>query len=453
MRLKGSPPGGVPSLSYVSTPSGTIIGSLDLPAERLLAVPGQTGPPGPTNWEAITNRPSEFPPTNHFHTIGSVDGLDEALAAVDVDIDALNVELSGKLPKFMTGTVATASATAAKTVTLDPPWNTVVPAVDDLILLKFTSGTSISSATVAINGGSPIALRSTNGQTSSTHIYAEANASVLFRYDGTYLRPIGMMQNTTYSTITEAEIDAGTSTSSRVISAQRVAYILSKSAPASHTHAIADVTDLQASLDAKEPTLAAGTTAQYYRGDKTWQTLNKAAVGLSSVDNTADSAKNVLSATKLTTARTINGVSFDGTANITVADSTKQPTIPTGTTSQYYRGDKTWQTLNQDAVPDGTTNKAYTATEKTKLAGIATGATANSSDATLLNRANHTGSQAISTVSGLQTALDSKAPTSHTHTDKVGTDGTVLDIKKVTQAQYDALGAGRPATTLYVIVG
>jgi lysophospholipase L1-like esterase len=50
----------------------------------------------------------------------------------------------------------------------------------------------------------------------------------------------------------------------------------------------------------------------------------------------------------------------------------------------------------------------YTTTEKTKLAGVATGATANSSDATLLNRANHTGSQAIGTVSGLQPAIDAK---------------------------------------------
>ncbi len=47
-------------------------------------------------------------------------------------------------------------------------------------------------------------------------------------------------------------------------------------------------------------------------------TLTKAMVGLSAADNTADSAKNVLSATKLTTPRTINGVSFDGTANITI---------------------------------------------------------------------------------------------------------------------------------------
>ena len=38
--------------------------------------------------------------------------------------------------------------------------------------------------------------------------------------------------------------------------------------------------------------------------------------------------------------------------------------------------------LNQDDIPDGTTAKQYTATEKTKLSGIATGATSNQSDAT-----------------------------------------------------------------------
>lgn len=51
---------------------------------------------------------------------------------------------------------------------------------------------------------------------------------------------------------------------------------------------------------------------------------------------------------------------------------------------------------------------AFTDAEKTKLAGVATGATANSTDAFLLSRANHTGTQAISTVTGLQTALDGK---------------------------------------------
>ncbi len=45
-------------------------------------------------------------------------------------------------------------------------------------------------------------------------------------------------------------------------------------------------------------------------------TVTKADVGLGQVDNTPDSSKNVASAAKLTTARTIFGKSFDGTADI-----------------------------------------------------------------------------------------------------------------------------------------
>lgn len=45
-----------------------------------------------------------------------------------------------------------------------------------------------------------------------------------------------------------------------------------------------------------ELTLAAGTTGQYYRGDKTWQTLDKTAVGLPNVDNTSDANKPVSTA-------------------------------------------------------------------------------------------------------------------------------------------------------------
>ncbi len=60
------------------------------------------------------------------------------------------------------------------------------------------------------------------------------------------------------------------------------------------------------------------------------------------------------------------------------------------------------------SVATGATAGFMSASDKSKLDGIATGATANSSDATLLARANHTGEQAISTVTGLQTALDTK---------------------------------------------
>jgi hypothetical protein len=46
--------------------------------------------------------------------------------------------------------------------------------------------------------------------------------------------------------------------------------------------------------------------------------LDKTDVNLGNVDNTPDSAKNVASAGKLAVPRNINGVSFDGTADIVV---------------------------------------------------------------------------------------------------------------------------------------
>lgn len=122
-----------------------------------------------------------------------------------------------------------------------------------------------------------------------------------------------------------------------------------------------------------EPTITAGTTADYWRGDKSWQPLNKAAVGLSNVDNTADSAKNVSSAATLTTARTINGVSFNGSANITInaVDSTaREPAITAGSTAQYWRGDKSWQTLDKAAVGLGNVDNTSNVTERAATATL-----------------------------------------------------------------------------------
>jgi hypothetical protein len=47
-----------------------------------------------------------------------------------------------------------------------------------------------------------------------------------------------------------------------------------------------------------EPVITATTSADYYRGDKTFATLNKSAVGLGNVDNTSDANKPVSTATQ-----------------------------------------------------------------------------------------------------------------------------------------------------------
>lgn len=61
--------------------------------------------------------------------------------------------------------------------------------------------------------------------------------------------------------------------------------------------------------------------------------------------------------------------------------------------------------ISADKTVDGVTRKAFTATERTKLAGIAGGATANASDAALRDRATHTGTQQAATISDFVSAV------------------------------------------------
>jgi hypothetical protein len=51
-------------------------------------------------------------------------------------------------------------------------------------------------------------------------------------------------------------------------------------------------------FNSREPAISSGTTGQYWRGDKSWQTLDKSAVGLSNADNTSDVNKPISSATQ-----------------------------------------------------------------------------------------------------------------------------------------------------------
>ena len=75
------------------------------------------------------------------------------------------------------------------------------------------------------------------------------------------------------------------------------------------------------------------------------------------------------------------------------------------------------------------------AADKTKLDGVATGATANSSDATLLNRANHTGTQLASTISNFAATVIATVLTGFaaagTRTAIVATDSILTAFGKV----------------------
>jgi len=131
-----------------------------------------------------------------------------------------------------------------------------------------------------------------------------------------------------------------------------------------HTHSIANVTGLQTALDSKEPSIAAGTTSQYWRGDKTWQNLpvyslptaSTTVLGGVKVDGTTITidANGVISGANTytlptATATILGGVKIGAGVTITsgvISVSTNyEPPITAGTTAQYWRGDKSWQTL------------------------------------------------------------------------------------------------------------
>jgi hypothetical protein len=131
-------------------------------------------------------------------------------------------------------------------------------------------------------------------------------------------------------------------------------------------------------LSGKEPSITSGTTSQYYRGDKTFQTLDKSAVGLSNVDNTSDANKPISSATqtalnlkandnavvKLTGNQSISGVkTFTGKI---VASTTINGSIPCPVMTQTQRdaftasqGDCVYNTTSlQLNIYDGTVWKS-----------------------------------------------------------------------------------------------
>ena len=94
-------------------------------------------------------------------------------------------------------------------------------------------------------------------------------------------------------------IDNGVVTNAKVASGIDAAKIADGSVSNAEFQYLGGVTsDIQTQLNGKEATITAGTTGQYYRGDKSFQTLDKTAVGLGNVDNTSDANKPVSTATQ-----------------------------------------------------------------------------------------------------------------------------------------------------------
>jgi len=120
--------------------------------------------------------------------------------------------------------------------------------------------------------------------------------------------------------------------------------------------------------------------------------ITKAHVGLGNVDNTSDANKPVSTAQATADSAVQTAAATDATTKANAAQAAAiQRANHTGTQSA-------------DTLVEGTNTKIFTSAERTKLSGVATGATANDTDANLKNRANHTGTQLASTISDFNAA-------------------------------------------------
>ena len=137
-------------------------------------------------------------------------------------------------------------------------------------------------------------------------------------------------------------------------------------APKSHTHTAQQITGLTANRalvsDADgHPAVSAVTNTELgYLGGVT--------SGIQSqIDGKLDSDGNAVSASKLQTARTINGTSFDGTANITTANWGASRTITIGETGKGVNGsgDVSWSLEEIGAAPKTHTHSASQITSGT----------------------------------------------------------------------------------------
>lgn len=127
------------------------------------------------------------------------------------------------------GTCSTAGATVAKVAT--------VSGVTELytgltISIKFTAANSVANPTLNINslGAKAIKRYGTTAPSTSAASSWNANSVVTLTYDGTYWQ-LHDWNNTTYSSMSVAEYEAGTGTSARVITPQRLKAAIEEHAP------------------------------------------------------------------------------------------------------------------------------------------------------------------------------------------------------------------------------
>lgn len=142
--------------------------------------------------------------------------------------------LRGNAGGVFYGTSSTAAGTAAKVVDCED-FTSADLVAGTIIAVKFTATNSgaVASLSLNVNGTGAKNIKYINNGTLGNLTsagYIKANTTYYFYYDGTYWVAL-FNYNTTYSAMSEAEALAGTATTARTITAQRLKQAVAYHAP------------------------------------------------------------------------------------------------------------------------------------------------------------------------------------------------------------------------------
>lgn len=330
---------------------------------------GQPGAPGGgITWATLSGKPATFPPAVHSHAIADVTGLPEAL------------EAAGGTP---TWDAVTGKPTSFPPSAHQHPWSdlTGVPA--------------------------------TFAPAAHVHPWADITGKPSTYTPSAHVHDIGEV------TGLQAALD-GKSSTSHTHAWTEITGRPATFTPSAHSHGFADITGLQTALDAKAA-LVHGHAISDVSG------LQTALDGKASTSTiwTLEQIQDAVAAMFAGGTHTLMTVVYDdpaGTISLTalgggggggltaedVQDIVGALIVPENGLSAVYNDAGNTLTISL-------AGESYTTAEKTKLSGVATGATANATNAQLRDRSTHTGAQEISTITGLQAVLDGKAALAHTH--------------------------------------
>ena len=119
------------------------------------------------------------------------------------------------------GECTNTAGTVAKTVNVSPDLGTLEAGV--LIYVKFSNYNTATNPTLNVNGTGAKPIKRYGATSAGTSAASSWNAGgiVALMYDGSYWQIVGFL-NTTYSAMTQAEMQAGTSTTARLITPARL---------------------------------------------------------------------------------------------------------------------------------------------------------------------------------------------------------------------------------------